>query len=116
MEDGFKRHDIAFHAAGNGDNLTDSPASVCVGQRMKDEIHRRRHRGHHESVSNILAGEERERAQFGDRFTGGVRMDRAHAWKSTVQGDEEIQALLLSDLADNDPRRTHPECFLDQPA
>lgn len=38
----------------------------------------------------------------------------AHARKPGVQGDEQVQALLLADLPDDDPRRPHPQRLFHQ--
>ena len=42
-------------------------------------------------------------------------MQRAHPGQPRVQGDEQVEALRLTDLADDDPGRPHPQGLLHQP-
>ena len=67
-----------------------------------------------EAVAHVLAGEQRQRAELDDRLAGGVRVQRAHAGQPAVEGDEQVEALLLPDLADDDPVRAHAQRLLDQ--
>ena len=71
---------------------------------------------HDEVVGDVLAGEQRQRAQLGDRLAGRVGVDRAHARQAGVQRDQQVEALLLADLADDEPLRPHPQRLLDEPA
>ena len=72
---------------------------------------------HDEAGADVLAGQQRQRAHLG-------RRPRARSWRArvhmpgqaAVQRDQQVEALLLPDLADDDPGRAHPQRLLDQAA
>ena len=72
--------------------------------------------GHHEPAADVLPGKQREGADLGDRLSSAVGVQGAHARDAAVQRDQQVQALGLSHLADDDPRGPHPQRLLDQPA
>jgi len=67
-----------------------------------------------EGGGDVLAGEQGERAELGQRLPGAVRVHRAHPRHAGVQGDEHVQALRLAHLADHDPAGSHPQRLLDE--
>jgi hypothetical protein len=49
-----------------------------------------------------------------DNLAGAVRVQRAHARQAGVQRNQQVEALLLPHLADDDPGGPHPQRLLDQ--
>jgi hypothetical protein len=43
-----------------------------------------------------------------------VGVDGAHPGNAGIQGDEQVEAFLLTDLADDEPLGTHPQRLADQ--
>ena len=88
----------------------------CVDAEVDDEVDRRRHRGDHEAGRDVLPGQQRQGAHLDQRLAGAVGVDRAHARKAGVEGEQQVEALLGAHLADDDPARPHPQALLDQVA
>jgi hypothetical protein len=63
---------------------------------------------------NVAAGQERERAEFSEGVLSAVGVDRAGSGQSAVEGDEEIEALCLPYLADDETVGPHPEGLFDE--
>ena len=61
-------------------------------------------------------GQQRQRAHLDQRLAGAVGVDRAHAGQPGVEGEQQVEALLGADLADDDPAGPHPQALLDQVA
>ena len=107
-------YDVALDPAWHSSDLADTANSVVLQGRMHDEIDGAGNGGHDEAAAHVLPREQRERAHLRHRLPGGVGVDRAHARQTAVQGDEEIQALGLAHLPDDDARGPHPQCLLHQ--
>jgi len=66
---------------------------------VHDQVDTAGHRRDDEAVPDVLPGQQRQGAELDDRLASGVRVDRAHARQPAVEGDQQIQALLLAHLA-----------------
>src|SRR5690606_22839894 len=96
------------------EHLAHDAAPVGVEAEVHDEVDRRRDGRHDEPVRDVRPGEQRQRAHLGDRLASRVGVDRAHAGNARVQGDEQVEALGLAALADDDAVRAHAQRLLDQ--
>src|SRR5699024_9186657 len=64
--------------------------------------------------SIIRPGQQRQGADLRDRRPGRVRVDGAHPGQARIQRHEEVEALGLTDLADDDASRSHAQGLFDQ--
>jgi hypothetical protein len=72
---------------------------------MNDDVDTPSNRRHHEPAADVLPRQQRQRAHLGNGLTRRVRMNRAHAWNPRIQCNQQIEAFLLANLADNDALR-----------
>ena len=107
---------VALHTAGHGCDLAHRATAVALERRVDDEVDGRGHGRHDEARRDVLAGEQRQRAHLRHGLAGAVRVDRAHARETGVERDEQVQALGLADLTDDDARGPHPKRLLDEAA
>ena len=106
--------DAVLDPAGDGHDLTNATRAIAVDRGVDDKVDRRRDRGHDEPGTDVLAGQERQRAHLDQRLPGRVGVDAHHAGQPGVEGEQEIEALGRSDLADDESGRPHAQRLLDQ--
>ena len=97
--------DVALGAAGQRDDLAHPAPPVGVGADVHDEVDARRDGRDDERRPDVLARQQRQRAHLDDGLAGAVGVQRAHAGQAGVQRDEQVEALLLAHLADDDAGR-----------
>ena len=115
-EDVGRLDDVALDPARHGDDLAHSAYAVSVEHDVHDDVDAASHRG-----------DDERRETFSPASSGSVHIlvtaSRALlAWivhmpgSPGVQRDQQVEALLLAHLADDDPVGPHPQRLLDEPA
>ena len=108
--------DAALGAAGQRDDLAHPAVPGRVGADVHDQVDAGGHGRDDERRPDVLAGQQRQRAHLHHGLAGAVGVQRAHAGQPGVQRDQQVEALLLPHLADDDPGGPHPQRLLDQAA
>jgi site-specific DNA recombinase len=116
QEHGLGLDDVVLDPPGDGDDLVDPAYSTVVDAQVDDEVDRARDGGDHEPGGDVLAREERQRAQLDQRLPSTVGVQRREPGQPRVECQQQVEALGGSDLADDDPRRPHPERLAHQVA
>src|SRR5450830_177792 len=106
--------DAVLDASGHAHDLPDAPSAPRVEPEVDDDVDRGRDGRHHKAVGHVLPGEQRERAELGERLACRVGVQGAHAGNSGVERNQEVERLGLADLSDDQPVRAHPQRLLDQ--
>jgi hypothetical protein len=83
---------------------------------VHDQVDAGRDRRDDERRADVLAGQQRQGAHLHHGLAGAVRVQGAHAGQTAVECDEQVEALLLAHLADDDPRGPHAQRLLDETA
>jgi hypothetical protein len=108
--------DVVLHPSWHADDLVDPADAGGVHAEMDDEVDAGSDRWHHEPGADVLAGEQRQGAHLHQGLARAVGVERAHPGQSSVEREEQVEALLGADLADDDPRRPHPQRLLHEVA
>jgi hypothetical protein len=115
-EDLRRLDDPVVDSAGDADDLVYPASTVSLGPDVHNEVDAGRDGWHNERTGDVFTGEERQRAHLRDGLTGAVGMQSGHAGNTAVQRYQQVEALLLPYLADDDAGRPHPQRLLDQAA
>src|SRR4029450_4990710 len=115
-EDLRRLDDPVFDPAGDADDLVYPTSTVWLGADVDDKVEAGRNGWHDERTGYVLACEERQCAHLGDGLACRVRVQGGHAGNTAVQRYQQVEALRLAYLADDDAGRPHAERLLDQAA
>ena len=108
--------DVGLDPAGDGDDLLHPAGAVRTERQVHDQVDAGGDGGHHEPAADVLAGQQRQRARLDQRLARGVGVQAGHAGQPGVEREQQVEALLGAHLADDQPRRPHPQALLDQAA
>src|SRR5699024_9307521 len=70
--------------------------------------------GNDERGGDVRPGQQGQSRDLRDRRSCGVRVDGAHPGQARIQRHEEVEALGLTDLADEDASRSHAQGLVDK--
>ena len=100
--------------SGDADDLAHAALTARIHAEVHDEVDRRRDRRDNETGRHVLTRQQRQRAHLDQRLARGIGVEGAHARQPAVQCDEQIEALFLTHLADDESGRAHAQRFLHQ--
>ncbi len=115
-EDGGRLNLAIFHAPSERHHFMDSALPLRCCAQIDNQIDSTCNRWNDEARADVLPREEWKRAEFRHRFSSAVCVQCREAWLATVQRNEHVKRLSLSDLTDDKAVGAHAQRLLHEPA